>query len=136
MTTLDIIFSIIGLLLSVAAAFAGIGYFRQGKAKAKLDANTILDQDVKALTKRVDDQANEIEKLTREVKDLHISIDQRDKKFAEAILTLQGKDPQFQLFVEMMKKYIETNIPILEDIKSKALPTITKLDKYLDKQQF
>lgn len=129
MDTITIIISIIGFILSIAALFAGVGYFRQGKNQAKLDANALLKDDVVALTKKV----NEMDK---EIKSLRLAIEEKDKKLSDTLAILQGRDPQMTAFVEIVKSYITANVPLLEEIKTTTIPTIKKLDKFLDKQHF
>ncbi len=131
---ITIVISFIGMIFGVAALLAGIGYLRQGKNQGKLDANNLLQQDVSELTKRINNQDTEIKRLTEEVKSLHDAIDIRDKRFAESILLLQGKDPQLVAFVAIVQKYIESNIPLLNTINTETIPTIKRLEKFLDKQ--
>lgn len=135
-TIFEIFLGTIGTIISLAALFAGFGYFRQGRNQARIDANILLKDDVDALTKKVNLQAEDIEKLTNKVTQMEGVILEKDKKLAETLLILQGRDPQLITFVETVKKYIETNIPLLETIKTETIPTLEKLDKYLNKQTF
>ena len=143
MTLLEVIGSIIGVVLAVAAAFAAIGYYRQGGNQAKLDegndklnTNTLLKEQIDALENKVNRQSSEIEDLTKKVQFLTTSLEEERKKFAETILTIQGKDPQMTEFIVTMKAYVEINKPIMETIKTEVLPTVNRLEKFLDKQSF
>ncbi len=49
---------------------------------------------------------------------------------------LQGRDPKMTEFIAKMEAYMTSNIPLLETVKTKTVPTIERLEKYLDKQQF
>jgi uncharacterized protein YydD (DUF2326 family) len=126
----------LGVVVAFAGLFAGVGYFKKGKADGKLDTITLFKEQVDALTNKVGLQEVEIEKLRKEVHELNVSINEKDKKLTETLAILQGRDPQMQTLMEIMKKYMETNIPLLEEIKTEAIPTIKKLDKFLNKQQF
>ena len=143
MTLLEVIGSIIGVVLAVAAAFAAIGYYRQGSNQARLDdgnselnTNALLKEQIDALENKVDRQSSEIQDLTKKVQFLTTSLEEERKKFAETILTLQGKDPQMTEFVTMMKAYIEMNHPLLDKINQEVIPTVERLGKFLDKQSF
>jgi len=124
------------LFFSMAALFAGVGYFRQGKAKSKLDTVTLFKEQVDALEGKVNTQTDEMAKLMKRIKMLQDAIDERDKKFAQAILAIQGRDPSMQEFMILMRSYIDTNTPLLETIKTKTIPTIERLELYLNKQTF
>ena len=143
MTLLEVIGSIIGVVLAVAAAFAAIGYYRQGSNQARLDdgnselnTNALLKEQIDALENKVDRQSSEIQDLTKKVQFLTTSLEEERKKFAETILTLQGKDPQMTEFVTMMKAYIDMNRPLLDKINHEVVPTVERLGKFLDKQSF
>ena len=143
MTLLEVIGSIIGVALAVAAAFAAIGYYRQGSNQARLDdgnselnTNALLKEQIDALENKVDRQSSEIQDLTKKVQFLTTSLEEERKKFAETILTLQGKDPQMTEFVTMMKAYIDMNRPLLDKINHEVVPTVERLGKFLDKQSF
>lgn len=135
-TVIEIAAVVVGAIFSLAALFAGVGYFRQGKNQSRIDANILLKDDVEALTKKVNLQATDIEKLTKEVQDLHRSIDEKDKKLSEYVDILRGRDPQMTLFLSVMQEYVKNNTPLLETIKSKTIPTIERLENYLNKQTF
>lgn len=139
---IEIIGTIIGgtsvLFLSFGYAY---GQWRQGNNQSKLDNNSIYKERIEALELKVQTQNEEmktqsedIEKLTKEVHELHLAIDMRDKRFAEVILTLQGKDPVLQNFMNTVSQYITDNKPFIENIKMRVIPTIGKLDKFLDQQ--
>lgn len=125
-----------GAIVSFAGLFAGIGYFRQGKKKEILDGQTeelntinLLKNDVETLQKQVKELTQKVETLTKDN-------EAKTKKLDEWMLVFQGRDPAMQTFMKMMETYIATNSPMLEAVKSKALPTIERLEKYLDKQTF
>lgn len=126
---ITIIIGIVSTLFGVAAVFAGVGYWKQGQNQAKLDANTLLKDDVEALTKKVNGMADEI-------KQLRAVIEKKDEDLKKYLEIFQGRDPQMTTFLDMMKKYIETNVPLLQTINSETVPTIRNLQKYLDKQSF
>ena len=143
MTLIEVVGSIIGVVLAVAAAFAAIGYYRQGSNQARLDdgnselnTNALLKEQIDALENKVDRQSSEIQDLTKKVQFLTTSLEEERKKFAETILTLQGKDPQMTEFVTMMKAYIDMNRPLLDKINHEVVPTVERLGKFLDKQSF
>ncbi len=130
-------------LIGLGAFAGGLGYFvgqfKQGKSQAKLDegndklnTNSLLKEQIDALENKVDRQSNEIQDLTAKVKLLTAALDEERKKFAETILTLQGKDGGWVKFTEDVYKY-------MEDMKE--FTTYTKLlmvrqDKYLNKESF
>ncbi len=132
----------IGMIATVGI-FGAIGYFRQGKSQAKLDegnteinTNTLLKQQIDALESKVNTQTSEIERMSKEIHELKYAIDERDKKFAETILKIQGQDPQMTAFIQIVQEYVKSNVPLLESIKTEAIPTIKNLQRYLDKQIF
>lgn len=143
MNLLEISGTIIAAVLAVAATFAAIGYYRQGSNQARLDdgnselnTNALLKEQIDALENKVDRQSSEIQDLTKKVQFLTTSLEEERKKFAETILTLQGKDPQMTEFVTMMKAYIDMNRPLLDKINHEVVPTVERLGKFLDKQSF
>ena len=143
MNLLEISGTIIAAVLAVAATFAAIGYYRQGSNQARLDdgnselnTNALLKEQIDALENKVDRQSSEIQDLTKKVQFLTTSLEEERKKFAETILTLQGKDPQMTEFVTMMKAYIDMNRPLLDKINHEVVPTVERLGKLLDKQSF
>ena len=143
MNLLEISGTIIAAVLAVAATFAAIGYYRQGSNQARLDdgnselnTNALLKEQIDALENKVDRQSDEIKELTSKVQFLTTSLEEERKKFAETILTLQGKDPQMTEFVTMMKAYIDMNRPLLDKINHEVVPTVERLGKFLDKQSF
>ncbi len=140
---LEISIAVIGLLLSIAAGVFAVGYYKQGKAQSalddgnsKLNTNTLLKDQIDALETKVDIQSEEIKLLTEKVKVLTASLEEERKKFAEAILAIQGKDPQLTEFVAMMKTYIDMNRPLLDKVNHEIVPIVERLGKYLDKQVF
>lgn len=143
MNLLEISGTIIAAVLAVAATFAAIGYYRQGSNQARLDdgnselnTNALLKEQIDALENKVDRQSSEIQDLTKKVQFLTTSLEEERKKFAETILTLQGKDPQMTEFITMMKAYIDMNRPLLDKINHEVVPTVERLGKFLDKQSF
>lgn len=124
------------LLFSMAALLAGVGYFRQGRTKSKLDTVNLFKDQVDALERKVNTQTEDIVKMTTEIHNLKTAIDEKDRKLAEALQILQGRDPGMQAFIAIMQEYIKTNTPLLEEIRAKTLPTIARLETYLNKQQF
>ncbi len=133
---LQFTFTGIGAVMAFAALFAGIGYFRQGKDQGKLSTNTLLKEQIDALETKVNTQTADIEKMGKEIHELRFAVDARDKKIAEFMEIFQGRDPQMTVFIATVTKYIETNVPLLENIKMHTVPTIENLQKYLDKQSF
>lgn len=127
MTLFEIILSLIAAIFAVAAGFAAIGYFRQGKNQSKLDTVNLLKEDVEVLRGKV-------EELTKEVQNLRAENAEEKKKFTDAILAIQGRDPALQAFIASVKEYVESNKPVIEQIKIEVLPVVKKLDKFLDKQ--
>ena len=143
MNLLEISGTIIAAVLAVAATFAAIGYYRQGSNQARLDdgnselnTNALLKEQIDALENKVDRQSSEIQDLTKKVQFLTTSLEEERKKFAETILTLQGKNPEMTEFITMMKAYIEINRPLLDKINHEVVPTVERLGKFLDKQSF
>lgn len=132
---IELISAILGGLGFLALGFGyAWGQVTQGRNQNQLDNNSIYKERIEALELKAKTQNDDIKKLTEEVQDLHKAIDERDKKFAQAILNLQGKDPDMVEFITTMKGYVEANLPLLETIKVKVIPTVERLDKYLDKQ--
>jgi len=150
MTLFQIIISIIGGIFAIAASFAGVGYYKQGRAtqildegNTKLNTNSLLKDQIDALEDKVDrqsekinSQSDEIKGLTAKVQFLTNSLDEQQKKFAQAILAIEGKDPQIIEFIGMAKSYFELNRPLLDKINHEVVPTVERLGKYLDKQTF
>ncbi len=130
--------------LAAIAALLGVAWsqFTKGQTENNSSNDSIYKERIEALELKVksqstqmDTQDEDIKKLTKEVQDLHAAIDARDKRFAEAILTLQGKDPDMQKFTNLLMQYVEDNKPFIENIKMRVIPVVMKLDKYLDMQQ-
>lgn len=132
----EIFLGSIGTLISFAALFAGIGYFRQGKDQGKLSTTNLLKEQIEALEGKVNGQQSEIIELTSKVKLLTDAVEEKNKKIGEMMEILQGRDPEMTTFIALMKAYIAGNLPMLEMIKTKTIPTVERLEKYLDKQQF
>ena len=123
---LQYILSFIGLLAVISY---GYGQVRRGRNDSRIDTINLLEKDVVILK-------DEVSKLSKEVTDLKIVIKEKDDKLAEALSILQGRDPQMQEFIKLMAAYIETNKPILEEIKVEVIPIVKKLDLFLNKQTF
>lgn len=121
--------AVITVLISIAGAFAGIGYYRQGKTQGKLDANALLKQDVDELTKKVN-------VLTKQVEELRDEIADKNKKLDDLLLILQGKNPDLVNLLSELRNYMDFNSPVFTKIRDKGLPTLERLEKYLDKQSF
>ncbi len=147
MSILGIIEITLAVLGGLGALLAGGGYawgqIQQGRNQSKLDegndklnTNSLLKEQIDALESKVNRQSDEIKNLTDRVKMLTASIDEERKKFAEAILTIQGKDPQIIEFIGMAKSYFELNRPLLDKINHEVVPTVERLGKYLDHQSF
>ncbi len=113
---IEIIFSSIGVMISVAALFAGVGYFKQGKSQGKLDANNLLKDDVTELSKKVNAQDTEIARLTKEVHDLHIAINEKEQKLTEVLQILQGRDPKMQEVILKIEEYFRTVAPVMDEL--------------------
>lgn len=123
---LQYILSIMGL---VAAISYGYGQFKKGKNESKLDTISILEKDVSILK-------DKIVKLTNQINELKSIIDDKDKKLSDALSILQGRDPQMQEFIKQMSEYIHIGRPLMESVVKDVLPTVAKLDKFLNKQTF
>lgn len=143
MDTLQLFSIIIGLIFSLAALFAGAGYFKQGKNQSKLDTVSLLKEQIDALEGKVKIQEEKIGEQDKKIAEMKNTIEslykeniEKNKKLTETLQILQGRDPQMQAFVDIMKKYVEANVPLLDDVKVNVIPTIKKLDKFLDKQTF
>ncbi len=116
--------SFLGTILVISY---GYGQWSQGRNQDKLDTISLLKSDVETLRGKV-------EELTSEVKNL-IEQNLKDKKtLSDALAILQGRDPATLAFIDSMKKYVESNMPLLETIKIEVIPTVRRLDKFLDKQ--
>lgn len=122
---LEVCIAIVTAAISTGTVFAGVGYYKQGGKQESMDNDSIYKNRIEALELQGRNQTSDIEKLTKEVKDLHEAIDLRDKKFAEAILILQGKDPTMSDFVKAGYDYMTY---------SKLL--LVRLDKYLNHESF
>lgn len=131
MQTRDYIEIILTLLGGVGFLAIGLGYgygkWREGNNKNKLDTITLLSKDVETLK-------SEVVELTKTVEELRKEIAEKDKKLGDALAILQGRDPQMQSFMDVVKTYVDNNKPFLEEIKIEVMPVIKKLDKFLDKQ--
>lgn len=147
MSILETIGIIIAVLTGLGALVAGCGYawgqFKQGKNQAALDkgnselnTNELLKDQIDALKDKVNGQDDLIKILTTKVEALTTEIQVRDKKFTEAILAIQGKDPQMTEFITTIKTFIEMNRPLLDKINHEVIPTVENLQKYLNTQTF
>lgn len=136
MNQFEIAGTVVGAIFSLAALFAGIGYFRQGKVQSRLDTANLLKEQIDALEGKVNLQDAEIKKLTKEVHDLHEAIDEKDKKLVETLAILQGRDPQMQEFIKKMSDYITIGEPAIQSIRVDILPIIKRLDKFLGNEKF
>lgn len=141
MNFLQIIISIVGTIISLAALFAGIGYFRQGKKQGEMDTVTLFKDQIDALegkvnlqSEQISKQDTEIKNLTNEIQILRKEITEKDKKLIETLEILQGRDPRMQEFISELKAYIELGRPALETLTTKIIPIVNRLDKFLDKQ--
>lgn len=120
---LEVSLALMGFLLTLAAAFAGIGYFLQGKDSKKLNANTILEQDVNALTKRVGDQETKITDLTSKIEKLRSENKELTEELRKTMDILKGRDPDTLAFLKSVNDYITRTTEIFDTLK-----------KFLDKQ--
>lgn len=123
-------------MISSAALFAGVGYYRQGKSKEKIDQQTtelntinLLKQDVESLQKQVKDLTEKVETLTKDN-------EAKAKKLEEWMLVFQGRDPQVQDLIKAVNEYIALGKPAIAGITNEILPTARRLEKFLDKQTF
>ncbi len=128
MSILQILEIILSVLVGSGVLVAGVGYaygqFKQGKSQAVLDegnnrlnTNTLLKEQIDALENKVNRQSQEIVNLTKKVELLTKEIEVRDKKFAEAILTLEGKNPELANFINSGLTYMMETKPVMEDLK-------------------
>lgn len=131
---LEVAISLVGTLMSFAALFAGIGYFKKGRIDGKLDTITLFKEQVDALTKKVNDQDTKIKNLTSEIQGLHAAIDEKEKKLEEVLQILQGRDPKMQEVIKKIEEYIEAAKPATEALL-KVVPVIDELDKFLKAQK-
>ncbi len=123
---IEIILAVLGGLSAVLLTGGyAYGSWKQGSNQNKLDNDSIYKGRIEALELEARLQSSDIEKLTKEVRDLHEAIDLRDKKFAEAILTLQGKDPTMADFIMKGTEYMASTKPVL-----------VRMDKWLNKESF
>ncbi len=113
----------------------GYGQLRKGSNDSKFATIQLLKERVEALETKIEQLDKDNVMLATEIKTLHEAIDKRDKAFAEAILQMQGRDPQMQVFIELVKEYIHASTPLQEEIKA-ILPVVSKLDQFLNKQSF
>jgi len=109
------------------------GQFTKGKIESKFDTINLLKEQVDALEKalafsdgkkkvEIDALNSKIDLLTREIQDLHVAIDSKDKKQEELLAIIQGKDPQMLEFIKLFTVDV--------------LPTIKRMDQFLNKQKF
>ncbi len=130
----------LGVLFTTLFGYATIqfakGYREQGKKQASLDgenekinANTLLEQDVKALSKKVNEQSVEMKRMGEEITKLRTAIEERDK-------ILQGRNPQMEAFLTLMTEYVKKNEPILKVVETETIPTIRDLKEFLHKQTY
>ncbi len=127
------------LLAFLGALFVisyGYGQWQEGRIKSKLDTVSLFKAQVDALETKVKTQTEDIEKLTKEVRELHISIEEKDKRLTELLSILQGRDPQMQSFVKLLTDYVTAGKPIVESIVSDVLPVVRRLDQFLNKEGF
>jgi len=143
---LEVIIAICGLLFSAAAVFGAIGYWKQGttqnvldEGNDKLNTNSLLKEQIDALKDNVDAQSKDIEDLTNKVKLLTSAIEDERKKFAETILTLQGKDPVLNEFIKSGYTYMQNDEKFTDEVKEFIVYTkllLIRLDKFLNKESF
>ncbi len=123
---IEIILSVLG---GIGFLSLGFGYtysqLREGSNKYKLDTIGLLKEDVTTLRNEVMELTKKVEALTHEIAD-------KDKKLADALAILQGRDPAMNDFMVAMTSYITDNKPFIETIKMQVIPVVAKLDKYLD----
>lgn len=123
---LQYILSAIGGLAVISYAY---GQWISGKNKYKIDTITLLEKDVETLK-------SQVIKLSGQITELQGAITEKDKKLGEALAILQGRDPQMQELIKQLNDYILIGKPVMELVIKDVIPTVAKLDKFLNKQQF
>lgn len=117
--------SCIGIAVLIAGAAYGYGLWKDRKDGSKINAVKLFKDQVDGMELKMKTQAEDIEKLTEQIKELKEEIEKKDKKLADVLEILQGKDPLTQAFTKRMF-----------EVADKAAPLMLRLEKYLDKQSF
>src|SRR3990167_1310561 len=140
LTGLGAIIAFSGLITSIGYLF---GTLKKGKNQGEIDTVKILNDKIDALEMKVNDQQIQIDLMKKtieereeQLKALYKENLEKNKKIEEYLLIFKGRDPHFEEFVTLIKKYVETNIPLLQKISVDVIPVIEKLAKYLNKQTF
>lgn len=115
----------IGVAVVIASTFYGYGLWRDRKNGNKIDTVKLFKDQIDGMELKMKAQELDIEKLTKEVHDLKLAIEEKDKKLLEALAILQGRDPAMSTFIENGNKFMLDTTPIFK-----------RLDKYLDKQSY
>ena|SRR3990167_8287175 len=125
----------LGTIMAFAALFAGVGYFRKGQSDGKLDTITLFKERVDALEKKIKVQTTDLESLGQKVQELTDAIREKDKKLAETLEILQGKDPGTKAFMMAMVEYTKKGSSILDALDQEIFPIIRKLKDFLEVQK-
>lgn len=127
-------------LMNVGIFIGGCAYayskWSEGRSGGSLGTVSLLKEEVSALQNKVKTQDDDIKALTTEVHNLRAAIEEKDRKLRETLLILQGRDPETQAVMAAIKSYIEIGRPVLDTIGSESIPTLRRLEKFLDKQSF
>jgi uncharacterized coiled-coil protein SlyX len=127
-------------LFNIGILIGGLAYayskWRGGRDDGSLGTISLFKEQITALENKVKNQDNDIKTLTAEVHNLRLAIEEKDNKLRDTLTILQGRDPATQAATAAMKLYIESAKPVIELIGTEAIPTLRRLEKFLDKQSF
>lgn len=115
----------VGIAVIIASTFYGYGLWKDRKNSNKLDTVKLFKDQIDGMELKMKAQELDIEKLTKEVHNLKLAIEEKDKKLLEALAILQGRDPAMSTFINSGTKFMQDNGPIFK-----------RLEKYLDKQSY